>query len=351
MKRKCWLPIVMAAALLLLGGCQCKHQFDEGAVTREATCREEGIRTYTCRRCGETMEEAIPMEEHSYRESVAREPTYEEPGIRAFTCSACGHRYTEPIPALEKPVEVTVTGKRSEEGWLFDQVEMDFRVENLGERDIRGVKGTLVVMDQFEKEITRLPCTLLGQPLPAGGTADYPELSTLVDPTDQGSGKLYLTDFEELRFAFRLEQVAYAREGNWQTTRGPLTLTITEKLDRPANYATGRVRSSTQMNLYVKNNTDHEMNGMEGLLTVKDLFGEVLTTYDCDFFAYNNYDKEPYGRFFDIHFTINDFSERDLRFFAMELEDLDFDFVLYSVSYVDETEEQFSLPGGSGTYL
>lgn len=340
-----------ALALMLLAGCQCSHTYDEGVITREASCREEGVRTFTCQRCGETTQESIPMPEHSYRESVAREPTYEDPGIRAFTCEACGHRYTEPIPTLEKPVEVTVTGKRSEEGWLLDQVALDFRAENLGDKEIRGIKGTLVVMDQFEKEITRLPCSLLGQPLPAGGTADYPERSTFIDPTDEASGRLYLTDFEELRFAFRLEQVAYAREDHWQTTQGPLTLTITDKLDSPANYATGKVRSSTQLMLYVKNNTDHEMNGFEGLLTVKDLFGQVLTTYDCDFFAYHLYDREPYGRSFYLHFLINEFSEQDLRLFALDLEDLDFEFSLYSVEYVDETEEQFSLPGGGGVYL
>lgn len=36
------------------------HDWDEGAITKEATEKEAGIRTFTCRRCGETKTEEIP---------------------------------------------------------------------------------------------------------------------------------------------------------------------------------------------------------------------------------------------------------------------------------------------------
>ena len=36
------------------------HKWNKGVVTKEATETEEGVRTYTCRRCSETKTESIP---------------------------------------------------------------------------------------------------------------------------------------------------------------------------------------------------------------------------------------------------------------------------------------------------
>lgn len=38
----------------------CNHVWDNGVVTKEHTCFEDGIMTYTCTKCGETKTEAIP---------------------------------------------------------------------------------------------------------------------------------------------------------------------------------------------------------------------------------------------------------------------------------------------------
>lgn len=46
------------------------HSYDEGTVTKEATADEEGIITYTCTVCGETMTEAIPKLEETVAKSV-----------------------------------------------------------------------------------------------------------------------------------------------------------------------------------------------------------------------------------------------------------------------------------------
>jgi hypothetical protein len=39
------------------------HDWDEGTITKEATETEEGIKTYTCKRCKETKTEVIPKKE------------------------------------------------------------------------------------------------------------------------------------------------------------------------------------------------------------------------------------------------------------------------------------------------
>ena len=45
---------------------ECEHSFNDGAITKSATCGEEGIRTYTCTECGETKTEPIDIIDHIY---------------------------------------------------------------------------------------------------------------------------------------------------------------------------------------------------------------------------------------------------------------------------------------------
>ncbi len=121
-----------------------EHKY-EATVTKEPTCTEEGIKTYTCS-CGEEYTEKIaalghkevtdpavePTEtedgktegshcsvckevlkeqqiipatgkpgehEHKYEVTVTKEPTCTEEGIKTYTCS-CGEKYIEKIAAL-----------------------------------------------------------------------------------------------------------------------------------------------------------------------------------------------------------------------------------------------------------
>ncbi|MCD7859386.1 MAG: hypothetical protein LUH51_04340, partial [Firmicutes bacterium] len=61
-------------------------------VTKEATCTEDGVITYTCTRCGDTYMETISATGHSY-EAVVTAPTCTEQGYTTYTCSACGDSY------------------------------------------------------------------------------------------------------------------------------------------------------------------------------------------------------------------------------------------------------------------
>ena len=75
-----------------------------GKVTTEPTTEKEGVRTYTCDRCGHSYTESIPKlteetHEHSYSGSVTKEATCTDTGVRTYTCS-CGDSYTETIPAF-----------------------------------------------------------------------------------------------------------------------------------------------------------------------------------------------------------------------------------------------------------
>ena len=79
------------------------HAWDSGKVTKAATCAEAGVKTYQCSRCGATKTEAIPKLAHTPSEAPAVEPTCTEPGHGAGSvCAVCGETLNdaEAYPAL-----------------------------------------------------------------------------------------------------------------------------------------------------------------------------------------------------------------------------------------------------------
>lgn len=69
----------------------CEHQFDQGQVTREATCTEDGERLYTCSFCQSTKTEPIPATGHIEIKDEASAPTCTETGkTEGSHCSVCG---------------------------------------------------------------------------------------------------------------------------------------------------------------------------------------------------------------------------------------------------------------------
>ena len=84
-----------------------EHDWDEGVVTREATCKTEGSITYTCKRAGShTKTEAIPIDPSKHNAVIdpAVSPTCTVSGkTEGSHCSRCNAVITpqQRIPALE----------------------------------------------------------------------------------------------------------------------------------------------------------------------------------------------------------------------------------------------------------
>lgn len=78
------------------------HDWDEGKVTTEATCKNTGVKTYTCNNCGETKTEVIPMTDHIWDNGkVTTKPSCITLGVKTYTCHKCGATKTEDIPRTE----------------------------------------------------------------------------------------------------------------------------------------------------------------------------------------------------------------------------------------------------------
>ncbi len=123
----------------LLEEVSCHTHSYQSEVTKDPTCTEEGVRTFTCS-CGDSYtepvamdpnahtpevipavpatctetgltegsrcsgcgkilveQEEVPVTDHQYESEVTKEPTCTEEGLQTYTCSGCGDSYTEPV--------------------------------------------------------------------------------------------------------------------------------------------------------------------------------------------------------------------------------------------------------------
>lgn len=91
----------------------CSHSY-ASTTTKEATCKETGIKTYTCTLCGNTyMEDIAKLTTHSYTSKIIKEATCKETGAKTYTCGVCGDSYTEDIAKLTThPTQAKLPKKR-----------------------------------------------------------------------------------------------------------------------------------------------------------------------------------------------------------------------------------------------
>lgn len=91
------------------------HDWDAGAVTKEPTCKEKGVKTYTCIDCGKTREEAVSKTtDHTYGAwVVTKEATCTKSGVQTASCEICGKEKTKKGKALGHDYGKTVTVEKA----------------------------------------------------------------------------------------------------------------------------------------------------------------------------------------------------------------------------------------------
>ena len=68
----------------------CNHTYNAGVVTKAATCTVNGVKTFTCTKCGATKTETVKASGHKEVALAAVAATYEKTGLTAGTkCSVC----------------------------------------------------------------------------------------------------------------------------------------------------------------------------------------------------------------------------------------------------------------------
>ena len=82
---------------------ECDHTHTEIRNQREATCTQTGYAGDTyCTDCDKLLSTGKELAAlgHDYKVTVTKQPTTTEEGVRTYTCTRCGHSYTESIAKL-----------------------------------------------------------------------------------------------------------------------------------------------------------------------------------------------------------------------------------------------------------
>ena len=105
------------------------HKWNEGKITTEPTCTEEGVKTFECMVCGKTKTEKVSALGHDWNEdfTVDKESTCEETGLKSIHCKRCDEKKDETtIPAKGhvkgKAKIENATESTCEKGGSYDEV-------------------------------------------------------------------------------------------------------------------------------------------------------------------------------------------------------------------------------------
>lgn len=114
-----------------------EHTWDEGTITKPATCSHEGIITYTCTVCSEKTEKSIPIDKNNHENLItdSKAATCTEEGYEISKCKACGVTISE--------ITINATGHAWDDGHVTEEAtcvsegKVTFSCRNCGEKDVK----------------------------------------------------------------------------------------------------------------------------------------------------------------------------------------------------------------------
>lgn len=342
---------MIALLCIAATGCgKCEHEYDKGTITKQPTCTEEGEKTFTCSLCEETKTESVAKKSHTYKETITKEPTFEEEGEKTFTCADCGDSYTESIPVRDDEVVITVTNKsnlpkNTKAGRYSDRVELTFDIMNRTNKTIKGVQGNLTVCDLFGKEIMKISCDFTGNSISANETITVDDLGMDINQFMDSHIKFYNTGFSDLKFEYEVTNIVYddgssiSEQSSTESMESQkVIVNVTDKQSLEKNYNAGRYSPRVEFTFEVFNNTTKDIKGVQGILTIKDLFGVDIMSSGLDFTGQTigvNDSITVSGMGIDI----NQFMDDHVKIYNTNFDDLKFEYEITSIVYSDGTTE------------
>ena len=159
----------------------CAHAWDEGKVTKEATCTEAGEKTFTCTKCGVTKTEPIPAKGHTYGEDGK--------------CTVCGEQKPdEPTPPT--PAEEYVVIYYPKESKVMTTEEYTYTGSNGSKVELAAANATLA----DGKVTTSATNAAEFQMIPADGTVTFKTKDGKYLYADGTDVKLVGTEGENTKF-------------------------------------------------------------------------------------------------------------------------------------------------------
>ncbi len=119
-----------------------------------------------------------------------------------------------------------------------------------------------------------------------------------------------------------------------KTNEKEIIVTVIEKNNIPKNTIEGRYSDRVEFAFTVKNLTEKSIKGIQGTLTVKDLFDDKIISIGCDFTG-KQIPANGTTTYKDIGIDINQFMDNHTKLYNEKFEDLKFTYEIENIVYSD----------------
>lgn len=250
----------------------------------------------------------------------------------------------EPTPTLQELVTVVCTGKSNVQadfmsGIYSDRCNLKFEITNNTDKPVQGIQGLLIVDDLFGSNIMKTTCNFTGQIIEPGETIENDSLGLDVNEFDGADVKLYNEKYEDLKFTYLVNSVVYAdnesiAETNSTSGSRDVTIKCIGKKTIDADFYAGRINPTIQFIFSIENHTDKDIRGIQGMVTVSDLFGTVIDRFGCDFTGTTIKAGET-TEISDKYLEAPSYENSKVKILNEDYEDLKFEYEVKDIVYAD----------------
>ena len=270
------------------------HSWDKGVITREATCSQEGVTTYTCTICNATKTTSIPKTTHTWDSGkVTKAATTSGAGTKTYTCSICGEIKTESIAKIAsatlnttatyytgsvKTPTVTVkdgAGKTLVNGTDYTITQASGRINvgryavkitykgnysgtqtlyfNIIPKNVDGVENLLAKANGFTVYWNPQKTQVTGYQIQYSTSSNFSSYKTITMPKNTYSAKAVSGLAKNTKYYVRIRTYKtttfnganYNIYSPWCAVKNVSTITTTPKLNVTATYYNGKVKTPT----------------------------------------------------------------------------------------------------------
>jgi hypothetical protein len=122
-------------------------------------------------------------------------------------------------------------------------------------------------------------------------------------------------------------------------TESDVTVVVIDKINYPVNLNIGRYSPFVSFTFEVTNNTDKEIRGIQGIQTIKDMFGAEIKTMKLDF-TDTPIPAQSSVTIEDLGFEVNQFINEDTKIYFAEIENLQFEYETITILFTDGTSKK-----------
>lgn len=239
-------------------------------------------------------------------------------------CKKCDHTYD--LGEITKDSTCTVAGEKTYNCILCGET----KIEPLALREHsykEEVTREATCAEEGEKKLTCTVCE-----------ATKTESTPLIEHTYKESVTKMATFKETGEKTFTCEICGDTYTETIPVRDDEIVVTVTDKINIPEDLNAHRYSDSVKFVFDVENRTDKTVKGVQGTLTIYDLFDKKILSVNCDFTG-NSIAPNGSISVSDLSMEINQFRDSNVKLYNTDYSDLKFDYKVTEIVYSDESDK------------